>query len=87
MSVDTNYLGDIDEFCKGMMQLTPLPLNTPIQAGYVLVYQVTAKKQHMTLAISGEEMIHTWPTRGAIISSHQQSKWRNKLIAIYRYDA
>ena len=81
-SPDSNYLQDLEGFCERLPFLPPTIL--PILTGDVLVFQVSAVRQHMGLALSPNLMLHTWPSRGVIESDLRQSRWQNRLVSLFR---
>lgn len=84
-SPDSNYLEDLDGFCERLPFLhATIP---PVLPGDILVFQVSAIRQHMALALSPDVMLHTWPGRGVIESDLRQDRWMKRLVSIFRVHA
>ncbi len=58
---------------------------TEVQQGDVLVIRYDNQPQHVAVAISSDELIHSFAPAGRVVQSQISSYWRKRILSIYRF--
>lgn len=56
-----------------------------IQAGDILVFRYDNQPQHVAIALSENELIHSFAPAGRVVKSEIGAYWRRRLVAVFRY--
>jgi len=85
-SADINFAAVIEAFLLRMDSLDRLDDLGPdldVRAGDLLLYQITRRTQHLTLALDDRTQIQAWPRREAEIVAFD-GLWARKLVGHWR---
>ena len=79
-----DYRGRLSSVLESASEFVAQPLSGAVQAGDVLIFQVSKHVQHIGTALSAVSFAHIWPGSTPQESSLQQDIWKHRLTQIWR---
>lgn len=79
-----DYRGKLSTVLESAYEFIQYAPHAGVQAGDVLIFQVSKNVQHIGTALSAASFAHIWPGGTPQESSLEQDIWRHRLIQIWR---